>query len=258
MKDNIKIDISDKYFCYILGLLWGDGYLYKGRVGISMISEDLEPLINIFNYIGSWKISRSSRKDYKEQITLRVSDKKLYSFLTSMDFDIKSKTSPNKILSVITEYNVKYFLRGLFDADGCFYLNRNTRQCIITSNYSQNWDFLSSFYSSKGWKHSIGKQASKTGNRSFIRITNKDILKFGNFIYNGDSFGIERKYNKFMDIENSYIKKTRVGNNKKSIYIDDVQYNSISEAVLLTGINREVIRYRLKSKKFNYRYNEEI
>jgi len=258
MKENIKIDINNKYFCYILGLLWGDGYLYKGRVGISMISEDLDPLVSIFSHIGDWKICKSSRKDYKEQTTLRVSDKKLYTFLTSMDFDIKSKTSPNKILNIIEEHNFKYFLRGFFDADGCFYINKNTRQCIITSNYSQNWDFLSNFYSSKGWKHSIGKQISKTGSRSFIRITNKDILKFGNFIYNGDPFGIERKYNKFIDIEKSYIKKNRVGHNKKSIYIEDIQYDSISEAVLLTGINREVIRYRLKSKKFNYRYNEEI
>lgn len=258
MKDTIKIDINDKYFCYILGLLWGDGYLYKGRVGISMISEDLEPLINIFSKIGNWKINKCHRKKYKEQLTLRISDKNMYSFLISMDFDIKSKTSPNKIVNLINENNFRYFLRGFFDADGCFYLNKNTRQCIITSNYFQDWDFLSNFFSKKGWKYSIGRQTSKTGNRSFIRITNKNILEFGNFIYSGDLFGIERKYNKFIEIKKSYVKKVRVGHNKKSIYIDDIKYNSISEATLLTGINREVIRYRLKSKKFNYRYNEEV
>lgn len=256
MKVNIKVDINDKYFCYILGLLWGDGYLYKGRVGISMISEDLETLIPIFNKLGNWRINKSKRSDWKEQLTLRVSDKVFYKFLTSMDYDIKSKSSPTKILSVIDSNNHKYFLRGLFDADGCFYLNKNTRQCIITSNYEQDWNFISDYYSIRGWKHSIGKRTSEAGNASFIRITNKSILEFGEYIYE-DYFGLERKYTKFVEIKESYNKEIiRIGNNKKVIYIDDIKYNSITDAVRITGINREVIRYRLKSKNYNYKYDK--
>lgn len=251
---NIKININDKYFCYILGLLWGDGYLHKGRVGISMISEDLGTLIPIFKKIGNWKINTSKRDNFKEQLTLRVSDKIFYGFLLKMDFHKKSKTSPIKILNIISDENHKYFLRGFFDADGCFYFNKNTRQCIITSNYEQDWKFISDFYYTKGWKHSVGRQKSKTGNRSFIRITNKSILEFGYYIYE-DYFGLERKYIKFVEIENSYNRIiTRIGNNKKKIYIDGVKYDSITEASNITSINREVIRYRLKSKNYNYLY----
>lgn len=257
-KEFIKIDLDNKYFCYILGLLWGDGYLYKGRIGITMISEDLEQLLIIFNSIGNWKINRSVRNNYKEQLTLRITDSNFYNFLVEMDYNIKSKTSPNKILSLLKENNIKYFLRGFFDADGCFYLNKNTRQCIITSNYEQNWEFITNFFNEKNWKHSIGRQKSETGNRSFVRMTNKDIVKFGKFIYE-DFFGIERKYNKFLEIEKSYSKKIkRISSNKKSIYIDDIYYDSISDAVLITGLNRELIRYRLKSKNFNYKYNEKV
>ena len=101
-----------------------------------------------------------------------------------------------------------------------------------------------------------GQQTSKTGSRSFIRITNKNILEFGEYIY-GDYFGLDRKYNKFLKIKNSYNKNiVRVGNNKKIIYIDDIKYNSITDAVNITGINREVIRYRLKSKNYNYSYDK--
>ena len=256
MKNNIKVDINDKYFCYILGLLWGDGYLYNGRVGISMISEDLETLIPIFNRLGTWKMCKSKRNNYKEQLTLRVSDKDFYKFLTNMDYNVKSKKSPTKILSIINNDNHKYFLRGLFDADGCFYLNKNTRQCIITSNYEQDWSFISDYYSIRGWKHSIGRQISKTGSRSFIRITNKNILEFGEYIYE-DYFGLDRKYTKFVEIKKSYSRDIiRIGNNKKVIYIDDIKYNSITDAVNITGINREIIRYRLKSKNYNYRYDK--
>lgn len=256
---NIKIDINDKYFCYILGLLWGDGYLYKGRVGISMISEDLEKLIYLFNKIGTWRLNRYKRKNknWKEQLTLRVTDDIFYNFLVSMDYNNKSNTSPYKILKTINENNVKYFIRGLFDADGSFYLNKNTRQCIITSNYEQDWTFLSNLYDEKGWKFSINRQKSKTGNRSSIRITNKNIIEFSDYIYGDDFFGLERKYLKSIEIKESYNKKIiRVSKNKKKIYINDKLYDSITEASKITGIDREVIRYRLKSKNYNYVYEK--
>jgi hypothetical protein len=257
--NNINIDFENKYFCYILGLLWGDGYISKdgkdGRVSVTMISEDLDTLVPLFNKIGKWRVNKRVRKGNKEQLTIRVSDKSFYELLLTLDYDKKSKTSPNKVVELLPINNIKYFLRGFFDADGCFYINSNTRQCIITSNYHQNWDFISKLYEYKGWKYSIGRHHYKNGSSSFIRITNKSIIEFGEYIYD-DFFGLNRKYIKFVKIKESYNREIfRVGYNKKIIYIDDIRYDSITEAVNITGINREVIRYRLKSKNYNYKYD---
>lgn len=261
----IIIDLENKYFCYLIGLLWADGYIYsnnrtKNRIDITMLYDDISQLEYIFDKTGEWRKyeRRRKNKSYKKQLNFRITNSELYMFLEDMGYNIKSKSSPVKILSSISYEMKRYFIKGLFDGDGCFYHNNHTRQCSITSNYSQDWTFMQDILSDIGCSSSICRQKSKFGNKSSIRITNKDILKFGHYLYEDiDIIGIHRKYDKFKEIEASYLtKKNRVGNNKKVIYINNLKFESISEAAKSSGLTRPSIRYRLKSEEYpEYRYS---
>lgn len=257
MDKDININIDDKYFCYFLGIMWADGYIYskgrtKNRIDITLVYDDLKDIEYIFDKIGYWKKYTRNRIGYKLQLNFRAIDNTLYNFLKEHDYDKKSKISPNKILRKISEKNIKYFLKGFFDGDGCFYYNKYTRQCVFTSSYDQNWMFLTKILNTLCVKNTSIKQISKSGCRSFLRITNRDIIKFGNYLYDDvDIIGLKRKYEKFLLIKESYLKKTiKIGNNKKSISIGGRIFKSISEASKLTNINRECIRYRLSSNNY--------
>jgi hypothetical protein len=263
MKNDINIDINCKYFCYVLGILWADGYIYsknrtKNRVEIALLYDDLIDIEYIFNNVGIWKKYKIIRKNskHKPQLKFRVTDESLYNFLKENDYDIKSMKSPNKIIEKIPENNRKYFFKGIFDGDGCFYYKNNTRQCSITSNYEQDWEYITNLFDNLNCRYSIYKQISKSGKRSNIRITSKDIIKFGNYLYDDkEILGLKRKFIKFIEIKKSYQKIIkRIGNNKKSISINNEVYDSITDAVDKTNINRNIIRYRLKSEKFKDYY----
>lgn len=259
----IIIDLENKYFCYLMGLLWADGYIYsshrtKNRIDITMTFDDINQLAYIFNKTGEWRKYERNRKNnnYKRQLNFRTIDAHLYMFMKEMEYDIKSKTSPSKIISKLSSEMKKYFIKGLFDGDGCFYYKNNTRQCTITSNYDQDWKFMQDILNEIGCKNSICRQKSRSGNRSCIRITSRDIIKFGEYLYSDNELvGIARKYEKFKEIESSYLtNKSRVGNNKKKVYINGLKFSSISEASTKTGLTRSSIRYRLKSIKYTEYY----
>lgn len=260
----IIIDINNKYFCYFLGLMWADGYIYsdkrsKNRVDICMSYEDLIQIEHIFDAIGDWKKYKRVRKNknWKDQLNIRAIDENLYEFLKSYDYGSKSNKPPDKIINVIPEELRVYFIKGLFDGDGCFYHKNYTRQCIITSNYDQDWTFIEKILEEIECKSSVVRQIFKSGKKSSIRITNKDIIKFGNYLYkDNELIGIERKYKKFKEIEESYLKnKNRIGNNKKKICVNGIIFDSITEAAIETKISRPSMRYRLSSKKYpEYEY----
>jgi hypothetical protein len=253
--------LKNKYFCYIFGLIWADGYI-GDRIDITMLYDDLYPMLDIFDQVDvDWKfiererIDNRSGKLMKKTLTIRTSDKKMKKFLLSMDFDKKSKSSPLKILNLIDTDNIKYFIRGLFDGDGCFYHKGNTKQCSIASNYEQNWDYMSNIFNALNCRNYISRQDGKYGKNSVIRITSKDFIKFGDYMYE-DFFGMVRKYNKFNRMKKSYDEiPKRISEKRKKVKIQGCIYDSITIASKQLELDRSCIRYRLKSKNFgNYLY----
>jgi hypothetical protein len=259
----MKIDLNNKYFCYILGLLWADGYISKDRrIGVTMLYDDLSTLSYIFDKISNkWKYLERERIDnrtgklYHKTLTIRINDKRLFQFLSDNDYNIKSKTSPDKIIEKLEHNNLKYFIRGYFDGDGNFYHKGNIKQCSITSNYQQNWEFMQRILDNLNCRNYLNLQKSKNGKKSQIRITSKDFIKFGNFIYE-DFFGLKRKYYKFVEMKESYnLRKIIISPNRKPIVVDNIRYESLTECVVKLKINRSCLRYRINSSNFqNYNY----
>jgi intein/homing endonuclease len=119
---------------YILGFIWADGNLYKDSINISIKQTDFDNISSIFNQVGNWGYhtrERQSKQTDKTYITTKISinDKKLANFLLKNDFNIKSHTSPNKILSIIPNELKNHFYRGYIDGDGSFSLYSNNQIC---------------------------------------------------------------------------------------------------------------------------------
>lgn len=215
--DSYRVDptqffkIEKKEIAYILGILWSDGHLCKKgfKISLEIINEDLKEIKNIFYATGKWLFYKRLRKGRKKEIGQMITtNRHIFEFLTNnFNYDKKSYSSANKIINFIKENLAKYWWRGYFDGDGCFYFNKKNKckQMCITSSYLQNWDFAEILLKKLQIKYTIVRKKSATGNSSAIRVTNKkDIIKFGEYIYSEyDQIGFSRKYNKFVEIKNS-------------------------------------------------------
>lgn len=259
----IEVNLDNKYFCYILGIIWADGSICKktNKVSISLVEEDMLVIKYIFDKVGIWNTSyhNNTKRNYKNQLSLNISDTAFKKFLSENDFLDKSSISPDKIIKKIPISNLKYFIRGIVDGDGCFYFNKKKycRQLTISSSIEQDWSYLFKISEYMDIKCSSYKRISKKSSYSIFRITNKDIIKFGNYIYE-DFFGLVRKYNKFKLIKNSYIDNP-YSNRKvrsKKVTINGTEFDSMTKAASFFSINRNMLRKKLKNGYYISNYKD--
>lgn len=202
---------------YLLGFLWGDGYLYhrsfvekrKMKKGISSYNkhsyhiriecceDDLSSLIPIFEQSGKWTSYRRSPANRKPQLCLSTANKVLYDFLSTHNYKIKSGASP-EILKIIPEELIHYWWRGYFDADGCIYRIKNSnsgKQVSISSVYDQDWTAATDLLDRLGVTYSVRRIVRSEKSRySEVRFTSsKSTETFLEYIYSGKEFGLLRK-----------------------------------------------------------------
>jgi hypothetical protein len=209
-KVNYKLftETLTKESSYILGLLWADGSIHKksNSISIECIKEDVDQFKPIFDTVGEFNYYTRHREGRSPQSTLNCSSLELSTFLKENDYTNKSLTSPTKILSPIPENLYRYFFLGWSDGDGCFYHSKDfkTIQYVMSGTYDQDWLSLEEICSKLNIKYKIDKITTPKNHKHsrFIFCRNKDILKFGNFMYgeNGD-LGLKRKYEKYKTIK---------------------------------------------------------
>jgi hypothetical protein len=260
--NKINIDTNNKYFCYLLGLIWSDGHIEKktNRIALSLVEDDIYDIKDIIDKVGVWnyRYCDNKKRNYRNQISIRMSDLKFKKFLADNDFLEKSFRSPDKVISLMPKDNLKYFIRGISDGDGCFYYNKKqyTRQFCISSTYYQNWNYMVDIFNNIGCKFKIERIEKENSKFSLIRVTSKDILKVGNYIYDDDFFGLSRKYQKFKLIEESYDIKTHKAKNgaRKPIIIEGIKYISLKDASKSLSINISTLAKRIKNGTYNYEW----
>ncbi len=211
----IDINLNDKYLCYMLGLMWADGDVSestRSRVSLKLVEDDIKSISNYLYKVCNWKYQLyiSKNINFKNTIRLSYSDKKFKMFLEENDYCNKSKVSPCKIISLIPADNKKYFFRGVVDGDGCFFIKKyesnTSRMLFITSTYYQDWTYMINICNEIGCNFRIRRiinNKNKNYRSSTFQISSGHIIKFGNYIYS-DFFGLGRKYNKFIEIRDSY------------------------------------------------------
>lgn len=216
MKDKREIvvktfkNINSKEKAYILGLLWSDGYVRHQGIGqgkqnavaIEVIYDDGIEFLPVFERIGEWNTYERIREGRKKILAIYMHNRLLAEYLFSIGFNKKSGGSPQKVLDTIPEKYHKHFFLGIFDGDGCFYINKKygSYQAGITSTYDQDWEYIENLFKKLNIKYSIQRLIRKNGNKhSTIRITNKgDVKKFGGYLYKGKFIVLKRKYKKFL------------------------------------------------------------
>ena len=207
-------NISNSYVAYILGFMWADGHVTNdGRhFNVGGVKEDIDEIESLFFKLGNWgkSIQDRSKNGWKTAVYLIGSNKEIYNFLIENDYNKKSKISADKILTKIPDDLKCYFFRGLIDGDGSFYYKDYTRQFALTSSYEQDWGYFEKLCRELGVIYkirrvtNINKKTNKENKSSVIRILGKEIIKIGEYIYQGDEFGLSRKLIKYKQIKESY------------------------------------------------------
>lgn len=208
-------DINCKFFCYFLGFFWGDGSV-KQTAQINVVYIDGIELRSIFKKC----LSFSSRKwipknkdgcNRQDQMFFSKFDKPLNKFLKDNGFENKSIDSPSKILKIIPNNLHRYFWRGFYDADGCFYKRKDGKggKIQISGTYEQDWSDLEKLlYSLNIQDYSIERKKYKSKSSVLVVRYGPSLITLGDYLYSGSCFGLKRKYDKFLEIKNSLPKIT--------------------------------------------------
>lgn len=190
---------------YLLGLIWGDGTLGKNSslIRIEMVKEDLITLLPLFQLFGHWTVSCRNRPNRKTQMTIQTHNIDLSEYLKNNNYLIKSYSNPI-ILGDIPKDLHHYWWRGYFDADGCLYVNKKLclYQTCLSSTYNQDWTHAENMLNELELKYTVMRTIRSEKSRySAIRFTSKpSMIKFGEYLYAGEQFGLERKLNKYLSI----------------------------------------------------------
>ncbi len=148
----VKIEWSAK-FAYAIGLLTTDGNLSSDGRHMSLVSKDLEQILNFKKCLGLDVMTGRSRNGAhpdKKYYRVQFGDVLFYRFLLSIGLHPnKSKTLKEVVMP--SEYFFD-FLRGHFDGDGCFYSYQDKRW---KSSFMFYTTFLSASKAHIDWLRSL-------------------------------------------------------------------------------------------------------
>lgn len=239
-----------KELAYWLGFFWADGTVSEdGSIVIEIIREDGEQLKPLFDSIFPFSINYRERQGRRPQMSFRACNKKVKELLNSLGKYPKSFESHEKIFSYLNNDELRiYFLRGLIDGDGNFYINSSKyyAQFTIASNFNQDWSFLLDYL--KEFHPHICQSDKKSGKSSVLRVTGEaNLLKLIDFLhYKNTSIGLQRKANKALEIVELYNSKPIKTKNRVGKYSLEGKllkiYDSVKEAATELGLSESAIR----------------
>lgn len=199
------INVNDPIYAYLLGLIWADGSLTNSPdhqyVQFHSTFPDANDFIPIFLKTGDWRIYRRRRKNHptwKESCDVKTHNKFLYSFFEKNDYKIKSGSAPTKILNIIPEELHNYWFRGLIDGDG--HISPTRYSVTITSCFNQDWAHMLNISKILNLKYKIYEYSKNKSSFSRFYIEKQpSCKKFLEYIYSGEPFGLQRKFETFQE-----------------------------------------------------------
>jgi len=218
-----ECDFNDPFVVYFWGFFWADGHLGKvnHNATLTIAKYDFDAISDRFKKtFPNWSIKQRLPKNpkHKVQITAVTTNYHLHSFLESFDYKIKSGASAHKILNAIPENLRHYWWRGYFDGDGCFcfYPQRSVGvYAKITSCLLQDWsfkDFLKKISIECSILYHRVKNKENSGSSNLLISGRISVIKFMEYILQGESFGLSRKhdkYKKYIEYINNHLEEKR-------------------------------------------------
>jgi len=195
------LDIEKPEVAYLLGFLWADGYIVRTEVRLEIIKTDMDNIKHILDSIGTWTYSDRQRKNWKVISRATTSNKRLVEFLKEHDYDKKSYVSADKILSKIPNDLKHYFFRGLVDGDGC--IDTNRIRASVSSSFKQDWSYFIELCNELGVNTNTYRYKDKHSS-SIIELNGVYAIKFCDYIYTGDVFGLDRKRKNYLKNKEYY------------------------------------------------------
>jgi len=201
------LSVRNFLIAYLLGFLWADGNVTKDgyKVSVNFLDDDFQDIKHIFSFPDSWGFYNKKSPNKRKLISCQFHSKVFNNFLCDFDFHIKSGSSACKILNHLPQDMRPYWWRGYFDGDGNLFFDKKQKILSITSCYQQNWDFYIELCDQLEIVPRI-YQVKHIYDHSRISIQNRvEILKFLDFIYQGERVGLLRKYNKYQEFSSQEI-----------------------------------------------------
>jgi hypothetical protein len=243
---------NDNYFkiwseemAYFLGLIAADGHVRKQNnfLMLSLKKTDekiIENLKEALQYDGP--LYTINKKDGQTQCCLTVCSKEIVTDLNNLGLS-GNKTFDFDWINGMEDKYVSHFVRGMFDGDGCIYINEkkgNFETTIIgtdklTENIKNKYDLFSKKYS--GHLAKRGKVQSLDFNGKY------NALAFLDWIYTDSTqfTRLERKYELYLKLKNTICEEEKPNNNAR---INQDTANKIRE-IYSTGLNVKEISNQL-------------
>lgn len=208
--------LSSPKLVYLHGFMWGDGYVSKKACQLYIVQKDSREVQKIIKNEIKFKTYTYQPQGNRQIVEVIRFDNEYKDFLIKNGYCSKSLDSPEKILSIIPKELHCYWWRGYVDADGCFYKPKDKLggAFSITAPINKNWIEESKLmvnlhiqsFSVRKTEFQKGDNLHKSSTLSVTH--NKEIKKIGEYIYQGECFGLKRKYKKYQSILKGFKKQT--------------------------------------------------
>lgn len=210
LNENYFNEINSEEKAYFLGLLYADGYNNedKGAVALQLQEGDvkiIKELVNALNYEGDIGFIRKRKPHHSNKARLSISSITLSKSLAKKGcVQCKSLILKFPTQKIVPNHLLKHFIRGYFDGDGSVSFSKPKKITVtITSSDFFCKILKNKIFNSLKIKSSI--QNYKYSKAKTLRISgNRICLLFLDWIYDGCFFRLDRKFEKFKEIINSY------------------------------------------------------
>ncbi len=253
-------DLSRPESCYLLGLIWADGYICNSGFGISLVKYDMLELEWMIQNLGTL-----TRREYqpkkgntKPQIAYSMGCKKLQAWLIERGYADKSQGTPSLLISEIPELNLRYFFRGWFDGDGCWQIHDQPHSLpacswSVSGAYRQDWGEIEKLLNKLDLRYEVRRDIKALGRTSYPRIhKSSHVAILGDFVYEGreiDRIGLTRKYTKYLAIKENAAKIEKRQQDKllkkkhELAFVRDHMHLSYREACEKLGVSENRLEY---------------
>lgn len=193
-----KINTEGK--AYFLGLMFSDGNISSKSNHINISSNDK----NLIKTCKKLLKTNSPIHCYKNSFSLIISNSNLHRSLESLGV-LKRKSWKELSVPTISSNLIRHFIRGVYDGDGSFYLDKrqNNKYIYLCTSLScgsrqftnQLKKILEHKLKISFHKIRFDDKKNETGSWQLRLSRQADVKKFTNYLYQNCNYYLKRKYN---------------------------------------------------------------
>lgn len=253
-----KYSVNEDFFknenatmCYILGLVASDGSIKtKNSWSFSQSGENGKNLVNyikdkiIYNgLIYKMKTIGEDAYSFTVSSSIMVNDLALYNIIERKSWNY---TFPQKL----NKDNIKYFLRGYLDGDGCIGIYKNNQGIyFLAASFVGTYEFINKCIELIPFKSTF---CDINENSKEIRFNGKYAEKFLEWIYSGEETYLSYKYFKYKEFLSNYNPRYREYKKKKEKVLELFNLGwKVAQIEKETNIRFQTIYKWIKNKNEN-------